>query len=93
MRMTDLRPGWPVLGNDGRRVGTVKEVIQNYIVTSRPGFTADLFVPVSSVANVVDRTIYLNIRQSDVDQMDWQQEPTDDERLGNSPDDDLHRHV
>ena len=26
MRMTDLRPGWSVLGNDGRRVGTVKDV-------------------------------------------------------------------
>jgi hypothetical protein len=93
MRMTDLRPGWPVLGNDGRRVGTVKDVIQNYVVTSRPGLSADLFVPVSAVANVVDEAIYLNIRQADVDQMDWQQEPTDDERLGDSPSGDLHRHV
>ena len=33
MRMTDLRPGWAVLGNDGRRVGTVREVGQYYILT------------------------------------------------------------
>jgi hypothetical protein len=93
MRMTDLQPGWPVLGNDGRRVGTVKSVRQDYIVTSRPGPFADLFVPVSFVANVVDETIHLNIRQADVDQMGWEQEPRLDERLGESPGGDLHRHI
>jgi hypothetical protein len=93
MRMTDLRPGWPVLGNDGRRVGTVKDVRQDYIVTSRPGPFADLFVPVSSVANVVREAIHLNIRQADVDQMGWEQEPRLDERLEEGPESDLHRHV
>jgi hypothetical protein len=93
MRMTDLQPGWPVLGNDGRRVGTVKAIRQDYIVTSRPGPSADLFVPVSSIANVVSDTIQLNIRQADVDQMGWEQQPRQDERLGASPDDDLHRHI
>ena len=93
MRMTDLRPGWLVLGNDGRRVGTVKDVRQDYIVTSRPGPSADLFVPVSSVGNVVGEAIHLNIRQADVDQMGWEQEPRHDERLGEDPDGDLHRHV
>lgn len=93
MRMTDLRPGWPVLGNDGRRVGTVREVGQHYILTSRPGFSADLFVPASAVANVVDETVHLNVRQSDVEQMGWEQEPrTDDRPEGSSPSD-LHRHV
>jgi hypothetical protein len=92
MRMTDLRPGWPVLGNDGRRVGSVKGIRQDYIVTSRPAFSADLFVPVSAVANVVQETIYLNIRQTDVDQMGWEQEPLQDDRP-EDPADDLHRHV
>lgn len=93
MRMTDLRPGWPVLSNDGRRIGTVKDVLQDYIVTSRPGPFADLFVPVSSVANVVREAIHLNIRQADVDQMGWEQEPRLDERLGEGPQSELHRHV
>ncbi|HKZ91731.1 MAG TPA: DUF2171 domain-containing protein [Candidatus Limnocylindrales bacterium] len=93
MRMTDLRPGWTVLGNDGRRVGTVKDVGQNYILTSRPGFSADLFIPVSSVANVANEAIHLNIRQADVDQMGWEQEPRDDDRLEDGRDSDLHRHV
>jgi hypothetical protein len=93
MRMTDLRAGWPVLGNDGRRVGTVKDIRQDYIVTSRPGFAGDLFVPVSAVANVVQETIHLNLRQTDVDMMGWEQEPLQDDRLEDGPDEGLHRHV
>jgi hypothetical protein len=91
--MTDLRPGWAVLGNDGRRVGTVKDVGQNYITTSRPGFAVDLYVPASSVANVSNEAIQLNIRQADVDQMGWEQVPRDDDSLDASPASDLHRHV
>ena len=93
MRMSDLRPGWTIFGNDGRRVGTIKSVGQNYILVSRPGLAADLFVPVTSVANVVDQAIHLNIRQSDVDQMGWEQEPRDDDRLEQGQEGDLHRHV
>jgi hypothetical protein len=91
--MTDLRPGWAVLGNDGRRVGTVKDIGQNYITTSRPGFAVDLYVPASSVANVTNEAIQLNIRQADVDQMGWEQVPRDDDSPEVSPVSDLHRHV
>jgi hypothetical protein len=93
MRMTDLRPGWPVLGNDGRRVGTVRDVGQHYILTSRSAFAADLYVPASAVANVVDKTVYLNVRQSDVEQMGWEQEPRTDDRPEDPSTSDLHRHV
>jgi hypothetical protein len=93
MRMTDLRPGWAVVGNEARQVGIVKDVRQDYIVTSRPGFAADLYVPVSAVANVVDETIHLNIRQIDVDQMGWEQRPLADDELDLRPQDDLHRHI
>jgi hypothetical protein len=92
MRMTDFRAGWVIVGNDGRRVGTVKGVTQNYIVTSRPGFAADLYIPASSIANVEDETIHLNITQPDVEQMGWDQAPRDDQREA-GPEDDLHRHV
>jgi hypothetical protein len=92
MRMTDFRAGWAVLGNDGRRVGTVKSVGQNYILTSRPGLYADLYVPVSSIANVVSETIHLSITQPDTEQMGWEQAPRDDELEAN-PESDLHRHV
>jgi hypothetical protein len=93
MRMTDLRAGWSVLGNDGRRVGTIKDVGQNYILTSRPGFSPDLFIPVSSVANVRDETVQLNITQRDAEQMGWEQEPRVDDAPEASPEPDLHRHI
>jgi hypothetical protein len=93
MRMTDLKAGWAVLGNDGRRVGTVKDVGQNYIVTSRPGFAADLFVPASAVANVENEAVYLNVTQGDADQMGWEQEPRVDDAIEVTPEGDLHRHV
>ena len=91
--MTDFRTGWAVLGNDGERVGTVKDVGQNYILISCPGFSGDLFVPVSSIANVENEVVQLNIPQPDVQQMGWEQEPRDDDRLHVSPDSDLDRHV
>ena len=92
MRMTDFRAGWAVRGNDGRHVGTVKSVGRNYILTSRPGLYADLYVPASSIANVVNEIIHLNITQPDTEQMGWEQAPRDDELEAN-PENDLHRHV
>lgn len=92
MRLTDFRPGWAVLGNDGRRVGSVKGVTQNYVLTSRPGFAADLYVPATSIANVEHETIHLNITQSDAEHMGWEQAPRDDEPEAEAGDD-LHRHV
>jgi hypothetical protein len=93
MRMTDLRPGWAVVGNEERRIGTVKDVRQDYIVTSRPGLAADLYVPVSAVANVARETIHLNIRQTDVELMGWEQRRLVDDELDARPPDDLHRHI
>jgi len=92
MRVTDFQPGWAVVGNDGRRVGTVKRVGQNYILTSRPGFSPDMYVPVSSIANVENQAIHLNVAQRDSGQMGWEQPPREDE-LEVSPESDLHRHV
>jgi len=90
MRMTDFQVGWVVLGNDGRRVGTVKGVTPHYIVTARSGFATDLYVPASFIANVEHGAIHLNLTQSDASQMGWEQPPRDDEA---EPEDDLHRHV
>ena len=91
--MTDLRVGWAVVGNDGRHVGTMKNVGQNYIRTARPGFTADLFIPVSFIANVEHAVVHLTITQPDAEQMGWEQVPSDDDVLEASPSSDLHRHI
>ena len=90
MRMTDFQTGWDVAGNDGRRIGTVKGVTPNYVLTARPGFAADLYVPASHIANVEHDTIYLNLTHDEALQMGWEQPPRDDEA---EPQDDLHRHV
>ena len=92
MRMTDLRAGWAVFSNDGRRVGTVKGVTQNYVLTARPGFAAHLYIPASFIANVEHETVHLSVARNDVEQMGWEQAPRHDEPV-TDPGSDLHRHV
>jgi hypothetical protein len=91
MRMTDLREGWAVIGNDGQRLGTIKTVGRNYLLTARSGFAVDLYVPVTAVANVEHGTVHLNLTRSDAEQMGWEQAPRHDE--AESGPDDLHRHI
>ena len=92
MRMADLKPGWMVVGNDGRRVGTVREVGQNYILTST-GLASNLYVPASAIANVEHEVVHLSLQQRDVAGMGWGQPPRDDDVPATSPETDLHRHV
>jgi len=93
MRMVDLEPGWPVVGNDGDRLGTIREVGQNYVLTSRVGRSADLYVPASAIANVDDAVVYLNLAKREAEQMGWEQPPRDEDPLQTTPESDLHRHV
>ena len=93
MRMTDLKPGWSVVGNDGRRVGTVRDVGQNYVLASTAGMSGDIYVPASAIANVEHDVIHLSIPQHDVAQMGWAQPPRDNDDPATSPESDLHRHV
>ena len=92
MRMADLKPGWMVVGNDGRRVGTVREVGQNYLLTST-GFASNIYVPASVIANVEHEVVHLSVEQRVVAEMGWEQPPRDDDALATSPETDLHRHV
>lgn len=91
MRITDFQPGWAVVGNDGLRLGTIKVVGHDYVLVSRSWFGADLYVPVTSIANVEHETIHLNLTRDDALHMGWEQPPRHDEREAGS--DDLHRHV
>ena len=93
MRMTDLKPGWAVVGNDGRRLGIVKDVGRNYVLTSRGGRAGDLHVPASAIANVRDATLHLNLTKRDAEEMGWEQAPRDPDALGTGDEGDLHRHV
>jgi hypothetical protein len=93
MRMTDLKAGWAIVGNDGRRLGTVQSVGQNYIVASRSGLFGHLYVPASHVANVENEVVYLNLAKREADQMGWEQAPRNEDAPETMPATDLHRHV
>jgi hypothetical protein len=91
MRMTDLKAGWTVVGNDGRRLGEIREVGQHYVLVSQKGFSGDLYVPASAIGNVDESTVYLNV--PDAKGMGWEQPPREDDSLETTPETDLHRHV
>ena len=93
MRMIDLKPGWAVIGNDSRRIGTVRDVGQNYLVTSVSGLGRDIYVPASAIANVEHEAIHLSVPQHDVVAMGWDQPPRDDDAPESSSGTDLHRHI
>jgi hypothetical protein len=91
--MADLRSGWAVIGNDGARVGEVREVGQNYILTSRTALASDIYIPASAIANVEEEVVYLNVPQRNVAEMGWGQPPRDGDAPATSRETDLHRHV
>jgi len=82
-----------VVGNDGRRLGTIKDVGQNYVLTSQTGLSGDLHVPSSAIANVENEVVHLNLPLRDARQMGWQQPPRGDDAPETTPETDLHRHV
>jgi hypothetical protein len=91
--MTDLMPGWAVISNDGRQLGTIKEVGQNYVRTSQTESGTDLYVPASAITNVADGVVHLSLPLQDARRMGWQQAPRGDDTLETSPEPDLERHV
>jgi hypothetical protein len=94
MRMTDLKPGWAIVGNDGQPLGSVHAVGQNYVLASRGIFTTPLYVPASAIANVEHKVIYLNVAKHEAEQMGWEEPPRgSDAPAGKDDADQLHRHV
>jgi hypothetical protein len=93
MRMTDLRPGWAIVGNDGHRLGTVRSVGQNYLVATRTGLAGEIYVPASHIANVENEVVYLNLPKGAADEMGWEQPPREEDTPETTPEGDLHRHI
>ena len=93
MRMTDLKAGWAIVGNDGRRLATVVSAGQNYILASKPGLSGSLYVPASHVANVENEVVYLNLAKGEAEAMGWEQPPRNPDAPESSAATDLHRHV
>jgi len=93
VRMADIKPGWIVVGNDGHRIGEVRDVSQNYILTATGGLASDLYVPATAVANVEHEVIHLSVPQADAGSMGWEQPPRGDDAPVTPDDMDRHRHV
>ena len=91
--MADLTPGWLVVANDGKRVGTVREVGQNYVLTSSSMLGHDLYVPASAIANVEHEVVHLSLPEDAVRRMGWEQRPRDEDAPTTESETDLHRHV
>ena len=94
MRMTDLKAGWAIVGNDGHTLGSVQTVGQNYVLASRGILAAPLYVPASAIANVERGVVHLNLARHEAEQMGWEEPP----RVSDAPEDmentdQLHRHV
>lgn len=94
MRMTDLKAGWAIVGNDGQPLGSVREVGQNYVLASRGILAGPLYVPASAIANVEHEVVHLNLAKRDAEQMGWEVPPREpDAPDGIGAADQLHRHV
>lgn len=91
--MADLKQGWAVVGNDGHRVGTIREVGQNYLFTSSVGLSGDIYIPASAISNVQNEVVHLSLPQRDVAEMGWDQPPRGDDAPASATEPDLHRHV
>jgi hypothetical protein len=92
MRMADLQAGWIVVGNDGRRLGSIRDVGQNYVLVSI-GLASDaLHVPASAIGNIEHEVVHLNVSIRDARAMGWEQPPREED-APESQEPDLHRHV
>ena len=92
MRMTDLKSGWAIVGNDGRRLGTIDEVGQNYLLVTTGRLSNNLYVPASAIGNIEREVVHLNVSLNEAESMGWEQPPRDED-LPDGDDSDLHRHV
>ena len=92
MRMTDLKSGWVIVGNDGRRLGTIEEVGQNYLLVTTGRLSNNLYVPASAIGNIEREVVHLNVSLNEAEAMGWEQPPRDED-LPDEAESDLHRHV
>jgi hypothetical protein len=59
-----------VFGNDGARIGRVKETEVERFLVVREG-ARDVFVPFAACEHVKDGAVYLDVASSQVDGMGW----------------------
>jgi hypothetical protein len=59
-----------VVGSDGDRVGTVKQIRENDFLVNRP-LQRDVYVPFDAVKDVANGKVVLTVQAGQVDNMNW----------------------
>lgn len=78
MDFDQVRVGAIVYGNDGDKIGEVAEVAPNYVMVEKGFlFKKDIYIPRSAVSSVDAEGVYLNESKDSVNNMDWDQPPSD----------------
>lgn len=73
---SSIRVGWDVVTSDGKGIGKVEEVHDDYLLV-RGGtlFKHDLYVPVAACARAGDGNVTLDVASNDVDDSGWRFPP------------------
>jgi non-heme chloroperoxidase len=76
MEMEDIRRGWTVYTEDGKRLGDVVEVHPHYLLVSRGLLIVrDVYVPRYAVAAADNRQVHLAITEERIRHMGWTAPP------------------
>jgi uncharacterized protein (TIGR02271 family) len=68
----EIDTGWDVVTSDGEKLGDVDEVHPHYLVVSKGWlFPTERYVPVSTITDVTDNTVYINVSKAEVDAQGW----------------------
>jgi uncharacterized protein (TIGR02271 family) len=72
----EIDHGWDVYDADGEKVGDVREVHENYLMTEKGFFfPTERYIPRSAITRIEQDGVHLNVRKSDIDAQGWDKEP------------------
>ena len=68
----EIDNGWDVVTSDGEKLGDVEEVHPHYLVVGKGLiFHSERYVPVSTITDVADNKVYINVSKAEVDRQGW----------------------
>ena len=68
----EIDTGWDVVTSDGEKLGDVEEVHPHYLVVGKGLiFHSERYVPVSTITDVADNTVYLSVTKAEVESQGW----------------------
>lgn len=71
-----IAPGADVVGSDGDKIGTVKEVHPGYMTVEKGWFfPSDHYIPASAIADANEDTVFLNVARGEALKKGWENPP------------------